>query len=94
MIWSDGERPDPTRAEIEAVEAEAMRLLSSIGASNGVASAADCLAALVFAKDFEPGGAGQTRYIIQIAKFIAARVAQHGRRAALLPADIRDGRVH
>lgn len=96
-VWDhviSAERPAPTKAEIDAVELEVMRLLASVGASNGVASAADCIAALVFAQNFTPGGKAQTRYIISIAKFIAKRVAQHETAAALLPADIREGGIH
>lgn len=96
-VWDHlacAERPAATKDEIARVELEAARLLSALGAMQGIASAADIIAALIFGEDFTPGGKAQTRYIVIIAKFIARRVAEHERAAALVPADVRQSGVH
>ncbi len=97
MIWdhvSCCERTAPSAPEIAATELEAARLLGALGGMQGIASAAEIIAALIYAEDFTPGGKAQTKYLILIAKFIARRVAQLERADALLPADIRSGGVH
>lgn len=97
VIWDHAagcERPQPSKSEIEAVEVEVIRQLSSLGGMQGISVALDAISALLYAETFRVGSRDFTKYLALMVKFITRRVRQYERSDEILPADIREGMVH
>ncbi len=87
------ERRAPSDDEIDDVQTEVLQKLSALGGMQAIAVCLDIIAALLHGEDFKVGSRTFGRYLTNAVKFITQRVRQLERNEALMPADIKQGRM-